>query len=100
LVLVRFDLDFVPMTVVFAGTAAGRRKSLAVAFPSGVFGVPVLVAFTNAIEGPLGFGCRVVGAKPILRRTLVGLSLDPLMGKAPVVPISTAVAHDFTVHRK
>ena len=99
MVLVRFDLDVLPMILVFAVNQVGGDV-LAVAFPSGVLGVPRLVAFTNAVEGPLGFGCRVVGTESILRRTLVGLSLDPLMGKAPVVPISTAVAHDITVHRK
>jgi hypothetical protein len=100
LVLVRFDLDVLPTTTNFAVSGISRRMSLAVAFPAGIFRVPRLIALTDAVEGPLGFGRRVVGTEPVLRRTFVGLGLDPLMGKAPVVPISTAVAHDITVHRK
>jgi hypothetical protein len=100
LVLVRFDLDLLPTTTDFAVSGISRRRSLAVAFPSGIFRVPRLIALTDAVEGSLGFGGRVVGTESILGRTFVGLGLNPLMGKAPVVPISTAVAHDITVHRK
>jgi hypothetical protein len=73
---------------------------LVLAFPPFVFGVPRFVALLDFGEGLLSFCRRIIGAESIPSRAHVGLGLDPLVRKAPVVPLSTAAAHDITVHRK
>jgi len=74
--------------------------SLPLPLPAGVLRIPSFVAFSYPIERVLGFVPRVVRTQPVRRAADVVTRLHAVMRKAPVVPVSTAAAHDITVHRK
>ncbi|EEP71023.1 hypothetical protein MCAG_01350 [Micromonospora sp. ATCC 39149] len=79
--------------------AVPRRLSV-LPGPTGVLGVPRVVALPHLLQGVLRVGGRGVRPEHVPRRADVGLGLDPVVSRAPVVvPTTSAVAHGITVHR-
>jgi hypothetical protein len=89
-----------------SGTSAGRsaqalsRALRLLSVPANVLRIPSLVSFSYSIERMLGLLGRCVRSESVHRGTDVVVGLDAVMRKAPVVLVSTAVAHVITVHRK
>jgi hypothetical protein len=77
-----------------------RARLRPLSLPAGVLRIPGLIAVSYPIERVLRFVGRVVRSEPVHRGADVVLGLHAVMRKAPVVPVSTAAAHDITVHRE
>ncbi|MEK8109895.1 hypothetical protein NKG94_46585 [Micromonospora sp. M12] len=77
-----------------ASARAVPRRLFVLPDPTSVLGIPRLVALLHSLQGVLRVGRRVVRAENVLRRTHVGVRLDPVMPGAPVeLPTTFAVAH-------
>lgn len=82
----------------FGGSTTRALRLFSV--PAGVLRIPSLVSLSYSIERMLGLLGRCVRSESVHRGADVVVGLDAVMRKAPVVLVSTAVAHVITVHRK
>ncbi|SCE68298.1 hypothetical protein GA0070558_102324 [Micromonospora haikouensis] len=89
-----------PLGARSSSTRAVPRRLSVLPGPTGVLGVPRVVALPHLLQGVLRVGRRGVRPEHVPRRADVGLGLDPVVSRAPVVvPTTSAVAHGITVHR-
>jgi hypothetical protein len=70
------------------------------AFPSGILGLPGLVALVHPVQSPLRLGSRAVGSEPVAPWAQSVGGLYPTVRKAPVILAGTTATHAITVHPK
>ncbi|MEV6693973.1 hypothetical protein AB0M35_21130 [Micromonospora sp. NPDC051196] len=75
------------------------RRLLLLPGPAGVLGLPRVVTLPHLLQGVLRVGGRGVRSENVPGRTHVGLGLDSMVSRTPVVAPTSAVAHGITVHR-